>query len=78
MGGTVVGWPEGRLGAAIPDTALGLCGLEGRAAGGADVVAVEAARPTEVHPVREAITDPVYHVPYIYHRHPSGQCMSRH
>ena len=53
----MVGWPEGRLGAAIPATALGLGGLEGRAAGGADVVEFEAARPTEVHPVREAITD---------------------
>ena len=56
MGGSVVGWPEGRLGAAKGSAALGLGGLEGRAAGGADVVAVEAARPTEVHPVREAIT----------------------
>ena len=37
--------------------ALGLGGLEGRAASGADVDAAEAARPTEVHPVREAITD---------------------
>ena len=36
--------------------ALGLGGLDGRAAGGADVVALQAARPTEVHPVREAIT----------------------
>ena len=56
MGGTVAGWPEGRLGAASPVTALGLGGLEGRAAGGADVVALQAARPAEVHPVREAIT----------------------
>ena len=82
MGGTVVGWPEGRLVAAKGSAALGLGGLEGRAAGGADVVAVEAARPTEVHPVREPITgtgqSPVYHVQHIYHRHPSGQCMSRH
>jgi len=52
----VVGWPEGRLGAVEGSAALGLGGLEGRAAGAADVVAVEAARPTEVHPVREAIT----------------------
>ena len=50
-------WPEGRLVAVEGSAALGLGGLEGRAAGGADVVAVEAARPTEVHPVREAITD---------------------
>ena len=57
MGGTVVGWPEGRLGAEEDSAALGLGGLDGRAAGGADVVAVEAARPAEVHPVREAITD---------------------
>ena len=49
-------WPEGRLGAVKASAALGLGGLDGRAAGGADVVAVEAARPTEVHPVREAIT----------------------
>jgi hypothetical protein len=55
MGGTVVGWPEGRLGAVKGSAALA-SGLDGRAAGGADVVAVEAARPTEVHPVREAIT----------------------
>ena len=52
----MVGWPEGRLGAVEASAALGLGGLDGRAAGGADVVAVEAARPTEVHPVREAIT----------------------
>ena len=57
MGGTVVGWPEGRLGAGKASAALGLGGLDGRAAGAADVVAAEAARPTEVHPVREAITD---------------------
>ena len=57
MGGTVVGWPEGRLGAAKVILAVLASGLEGRAAGGADVVGVEAARPTEVHPVREAITD---------------------
>ena len=57
MGGSVVGWPEGRLGAVEASAALGLGGLEGRAAGGADVVVAEAARPTEVHPVREAITD---------------------
>jgi hypothetical protein len=50
-----VGWPEGRLGA-VKASALGLGGLEGRAAGAADVVVVESARPTEVHPVREAIT----------------------
>ena len=56
MGGTVVGWPEGRLGAGEVSAALGLGGLEGRAAGAADVVLFEAARPTEVHPVREAIT----------------------
>ena len=55
----MVGWPEGRLVADKLSVALGLGGLEGRAAGAADVVfveAVEAARPTEVHPVREAIT----------------------
>ena len=52
----MVGWPEGRLGAVKGSAALGLGGLEGGAAGGADVVAAEAARPTEVHPVREAIT----------------------
>ena len=52
MDGSVVG----RLGAVKIDAALGLGGLDGRAAGGADVVAVQAARPTEVHPVREAIT----------------------
>jgi len=57
MGGTVVGWPEGRLGAAKVILAVLASGLDGGAAGGADVVAVEAARPTEVHPVREAITD---------------------
>ena len=51
-----MGWPEGRLGAVKASAALGLGGLDGRAAGGADVV-LEAARPTEVHPVREAITD---------------------
>ena len=56
MGGTVVGWPEGRLGAAKVILAVLASGLEGRAAGGADVVGGEAARPTEVHPVREAIT----------------------
>lgn len=56
MGGTVVGWPEGRLGAEEASAALGLGGPEGRAAGAADVVAVETARPKEVHPVREAIT----------------------
>ena len=75
-------WPEGRLAADKVSAALGLGGLEGRAAGGADVVVVEAVRPTEVHPVRETITgtgwSPVYHVPYIYHRPPFGQCMSRH
>ena len=52
-----MGWPEGRLGAVEGSAAIGLGGLEGRAAGAADAVAVEAARPTEVHPVREAITD---------------------
>ena len=52
-----MGWPEGRLVAAKVKAALGLGGLDGRAAGGADVVGAEAARPTEVHPVREAITD---------------------
>ena len=57
MGGTVVGWPEGRLVAVEASAAVGLGGLEGRAAGGADVVGFEAARPTEVHPVREVITD---------------------
>ena len=51
----MVGWPVGRLGA-VKVSALGLGGLDGRAAGGADVVAAEAARPTEVHPVREPIT----------------------
>ena len=51
-----MGWPEGRLVAAKVDAALA-SGLEGRAAGGADVVVVEAVRPTEVHPVRETITD---------------------
>jgi hypothetical protein len=56
MGGTVVGWPEGRLGAVKGSAALGLGGLEGGAAGGTDVVVSEAARPTEVHQVREAIT----------------------
>ena len=56
MGGSVVGWPEGRLGAAKVPLAVLASGLEGRAAGAADVVAVEAARPTEVQPVREAIT----------------------
>jgi hypothetical protein len=53
----VVGWPEGQLVAVEGSAALGLGGLEGRAAGGADVVGAESARPTEVHPVREAITD---------------------
>ena len=57
MGGTVVGWPEGRLVAVEASAAVGLGSLDGRAAGGADVVAVEAARPTEVRPMREAITD---------------------
>ena len=52
----MVGWSEGRLVAVEGSAALGLGGLEGGAAGGADVVVVEAARPTEVHPVREAIT----------------------
>ncbi len=52
----MVWWPEGRLGAVEGSAALGLGGLDGRAAGGADVVALQAARPTEVHPVREAIT----------------------
>ena len=52
----MVGWPEGRLGA-VDGAALGLGGLDGRAAGAADVVVAEAARPTEVHPVRETITD---------------------
>ena len=52
-----MGWPEGRLGAGKVRLAVLASGLEGRAAGGADVVVVEAARPTEVHPVREAITD---------------------
>ena len=55
MGGTVVGWPEGRL-VAVGYVAVLASGLDGRAAGGADVGAGEAARPTEVHPVREAIT----------------------
>ena len=52
----MVGWPEGRLGAVTGSAALA-SGLEGRAAGAADVVVVEAARPAEVHPVREAVTD---------------------
>jgi len=56
MGGSVVGWPEGRLAAVKVLLAVLASGLDGRAAGGADVVAAEAARPTEVHPVREAIT----------------------
>ena len=50
------GWPEGRLLAAKVCLAVLASGLDGRAAGGADVVEVEAARSTEVHPVREAIT----------------------
>ena len=53
----MVCWPEGRLLAAKVTAALGLGGPEGRAAGAADVVVVEAARPTEAHPVRETITD---------------------
>ena len=52
----MVWWPEGRLVAAKVRLAVLASGLEGRAAGGADVVAEEAARPAEVHPVREAIT----------------------
>ena len=51
-----MGWPEGRLGAVKVPLAVLASGVEGRAVGGADVVAAEAARPTEVHPVREAIT----------------------
>ena len=50
-------WPEGRLVAGKELLAVLASGLDGRAAGGADVVAANAARPTEVHPVREAITD---------------------
>ena len=57
MGGSVVWWPEGRLVAAKVRLAVLASGLEGRAAGGADVIVVEAARPTEAHPVRETITD---------------------
>ena len=45
-----------RLVAAKVSRAVLASGVEGRAAGGADVVGAEAARPTEVHPVHEAIT----------------------
>ena len=54
-----MGWPEGRLlavGAAKVLLAVLAGGLEGGAAGAADEVVAEAARPAEVHPVREAIT----------------------